>query len=283
MVRNNTNEIYQQKLNQVIDYIHANLDQDLRVDAIAELVHLSSRQLLRITRLFINESLYSYITRQRMERAILHMQMGNISLSELALMLGYDNPQSFSKAFKKQFGLSAKAYLNQLQEKLFHKVKEYTDSQICFNSEVREIDNLKLVYVRIIGEYGEKDLYNNGWNKLLHFLEENEVQPEESRFIGISFDDPKVTQNKQCRFYACATVNKEITPRAELGTICLEGGKYAIYTLKGSYSGLHNLYNYVSFKAEYTLRLGLSFEEYLNNPQYTKEEDLITKVFIPIV
>ena len=87
--------------------------------------------------------------------------------------------------------------------------------------------------------------------------------------LGISFDDPNVTKHTQCRFYACTSV-KKIAPTGEFGTIQLRKGKYAVYTLKGSYSGLQEFYNNISVNFVYTLLQDMAFEEYLNNPHDTK-------------
>jgi DNA gyrase inhibitor GyrI len=230
----------------------------------------------------LNESLYSYIARQRVERAVMYLQTAQTSLTDLAEMVGYENAQSFSKAFKKQFGISPKAYMNALRTRLENYMQSSGNRQTLLHPEIYEEGDLELVYLRIIGKYGEKEPYDAAWNSLFCFLEKNEALTDETRFIGISFDDPNVTQPKQCRFYACASVQKKIVPTGAFGTIQLRRGKYAVYTLKGSYSGLQELYNNISINFEYNVRHGMAFEEYLNSPYDTKEEDLLTKIFIPI-
>ena len=60
-MRNSTENIYQQKVNQVIDYISANLHLPLQLDVIADKINVSQRQLLRIMRSALNESLYTDI------------------------------------------------------------------------------------------------------------------------------------------------------------------------------------------------------------------------------
>lgn len=281
-MRNNTENIYQQKINQVIDYISVNLHKHLQLDIIAYQINVSQRQLLRITRSSLNESLYSYIARQRVERAVLYMQTEEMSLTKLSEMVGYDNPQSFSKAFKKQFSISPKIYMNELQSRLESCVKSSDNRQSKLYSEICETEDLELIYIRILGKYGEDKLYEAAWNKLILFLTKNEALTETTRFIGISFDDPHVTKHENCRFYACASVQKKIIPTGEFGAIQLKKGKYAVYTLKGSYSGLQELYNGISVNFEYILRHGVIFEEYLNSPHNTEEKELLTKVFIPI-
>ena len=113
-----TENIYQRKINQVIDYINANLHLPLRLDIIAGQVNVSERQLLRIMKGALNESLYAYVARQRVERAVLYMHTEDMSLADLASRVGYDSPQSFSKAFKKQFSVSPKAYMDKLRARL---------------------------------------------------------------------------------------------------------------------------------------------------------------------
>ena len=161
-MRNDTEKIHQQKVNQAIDYISANLHQPLALDVLASRMCVSVRQLLRIMRSSLNEPLSAYVARQRMERAVMYMQIEEMNLTSLAEKVGYDNPQSFSKAFKKQFGTSPKTYMNELQARLKTYVKSegnYLPSEIC------EEDDLDLVYIRIIGKYGDSEPYEEAWQK----------------------------------------------------------------------------------------------------------------------
>ncbi len=281
-MRSDTKNIYQQKANQVIDYISANLHRPLALDKLADEVNVSQRQLFRIMRSALNESLSSYIARQRVERAVLYLQTEKMSLTQLAEMVGYDNPQSFSKAFKKRFGISPKAYMNELLAKLESYVESRGNRENNLQPEVVEEEDLELVYIRIVGRYGESASYETAWNKLFHFLSKNQALSEETRFIGVSFDNPNVTKHEQCRFYACASVQKKLAPTGEFGNLQLRKGKYAVYTLQGSHLGLQELYNNICVNFDYSIRHGLAFEEYQNISLNTKEENLITKIFIPI-
>ena len=230
----------------------------------------------------LNEPLASYVSRQRVERAVMYLQTEDMNLTQLATMVGYENAQSFSKAFKKLYGISPKIYVRELQSRLESYVKSRGNRHADLQSEVREENDMELVYIRITGKYGEGEPYETAWNKLLCFLEKNDALSDETRFMGISFDDPNVTKPDRCRFYACASVCKKVAANGEFGTIQIRKGKYAVYTLKGSYSGLQELYNNISVNFAHTIRHGLAFEEYLNSPHEMKEEDLLTKIYIPI-
>lgn len=281
-MRRNTESIYQQKVNHIIDYISANLYNPLKLDILARQIHVSQRHLLRIMNSYLDESIYSYIARQRVERSILYMQAKDINLSKIAEMVGYNNSQSFSKAFKKHFGISPRAYMNTFQDRLKGYVKNSDNSINTLECEIcEEKEDMELIYIRIIGKYGEDKPYETAWNKLVCFLKDNQAISNETRYIGLSYDNPNVTQSEYCRFYACASVNKKITPTGEFGSIKLQKGKFAVYILKGSYSGLQELYNTISINFDHSLRHGMTFEEYISYSDINKEKQ-ITKVYIPI-
>ena len=172
-MKNSTENIYKQKVNQVIDYINSNLHQPLQLNVIADIVNMSQRQLLRMMSSALKEPLYTYVARQRVERAVLYMQIEDMSLQNLAGLVGYDNPQSFSKAFKKQFGVSPKAYISKLKKRL----KEFVHDgkQYDLHSDAYDFEGLDLVYIRIWGKYGEEEPYETAWSKLIHFLKKNDL------------------------------------------------------------------------------------------------------------
>lgn len=280
-MRNSTENIYQEKVNQVIDYISANLHRPLQLEVMADIIHVSQRQLLRIMRSSLNESLYAYVARQRMERAVMYLQTEDMNLGELALRVGYDNSQSFSKAFRKQFGIAPKAYMKELQNQLRDYIKSSGNNEQSFPSEICEEKDIDLVYIRILGRYGDEESYTTAWSNLIRFLKDNQALSDATRFIGLSFDDPNVTNPGHCRFYACASVDRKIEPTGLFGNIRLRKGKYAVYTLKSSYNNLQEVYDNISVNFNHTVRHGMAFEEYINYDRENNNE-AITKIYIPI-
>lgn len=280
-MKGSTQKIYQEKTNRVIDYINAHLHEPLPVDRIASEMGLSLRQLQRIAETELHRPLSGYIAAQRLEQAVLYMQTEEGNLSEVALKVGYENAQSFSKAFRNRFGSAPRTYLKDLQKRLNDSFKT-TD---CIGEELIPetiyFNGLNLVYIRIRGQYGEPDIYERSWSRLLEFLAENKAVDAETRYIGLSFDDPNVTASSDCFFYACASVGKEIRRNGVFGTMRLPPGRYAVYTLKGSYSDLQPFYNRIAANLKHSVRCGMPFEEYIG---YAKEnpEAGQTKMYIPI-
>ena len=277
-MKTSTRDNYQFKTNQILDYISANLHSPLKLDYLASLMNLSQRQLLRIIRKELNESLYAYIARERLQRAVMYMQTESISLIELAERVGYSNAQAFSKAFKKQFGISPKAYNDKLKSKLISFTSHLDPAQTVLTAELCDIEGIELIYIRIIGQYGEEESYSRSWNKLTLFLKEKKLLSQTTRYFGISFDDPNVTAQNKCRFYACASIDKEIAPIGEFGRIKIPQGKYARYIIEKGCTNHQMFYNSIAVNFPYKIRQSLIFEEYITEQDRT----YTTKVYIPI-
>jgi AraC-like DNA-binding protein len=164
-MRSDTENIYRQKVNQVIDYLSANLHKPLQLDTIADQINVSQRQLLRIMRSALHESLFAYVARQRVERAVLYMQTEEMSLAQLAEMVGYESPQSFSKAFKKQLGISPKTYMKELRARLESAVKSLFPPDCRIIARIgfsRECAGNRMYFVRFLSmiavKYGFKHI-----------------------------------------------------------------------------------------------------------------------------
>jgi len=277
-----TENEYQKKVNQVIDYISSHLYEPMTLEGLAQRMCISSYHFHRIMRAYLNEPLATYITRQRLERAAIYLQDKRMSLTGVAEKVGYETPQSFSKAFKKQFGFTPAFYRKVFVSDFVLRRKENSFTKIELFPTLCELEKMDLAYIRVIGKYGEEESYTKAWSELGNYLKRTNNLTDETRWIGLSFDDPNITRYKDCRFYACASVKQEVKPFGKIGTILIPPGKFAVYTHKGSYDGLQNLYDNLYMGCPFTLRDAMAFEEYINSPHQVEENDLITKVYIPI-
>ena len=62
---------HQELINQVIDYIHTHLHKALTLEMLAAEMHMSVYHFHRLFKSHLQETLSAYITRQRMERAVI--------------------------------------------------------------------------------------------------------------------------------------------------------------------------------------------------------------------
>ncbi|MFD0673097.1 response regulator [Cohnella sp. GCM10027633] len=83
------------------------------VKTIADKVFLHPVYLSKIYKLETGESLGDYIIRVRMEKALYLLKSTNKKIYEITSELGYQNPQYFSKMFRKYYGMTPNEYRDQ--------------------------------------------------------------------------------------------------------------------------------------------------------------------------
>lgn len=284
-MKESTNNHYNKSLNKSIDFINKNLGKTISIQLLSEIAGISEYHFHRIFKAFIGESLGSFIQRLKMEYAAQKLHYSNLSLEDIALETGYENQQSLSRAFKNYFGINPSAFRN-IESYFGSKIKDKENLYIDLNPRIEEIEQIELIYVRIIAKYGEKNKYKESWDNLISYAGKECLIEKDSSFIGLSFDDPNITKENRCRYYACISVKKSFVPAGKYGKISVPAGKFAVFSLNGSYTKLNSLYNSIYRnwlqKTNYELRNSLSFEKYLNNPENVSEKKLKTEVYIPI-
>lgn len=285
-MRANTNNEYHKSINRAVDYINKHLHEPINLKTIAREAMISEFHFCRIFKAYIGESVGTYMTRLRMERVAHLLQISDNTLTDIARKTGYQSQQSLSKAFKKHFGIAPSAFRH-LNTYLSSKLPKPQHKVVKLQPKTVSLETKNLIYVRIIAKYGSMPEYQKAWEKLITFAKAKNLIHKNSEYIGLSFDDPNITEDHKCRFYACLSTNKQIKPEGEIGTYTIEQGKFAMFVHQGAYSGLNDLYQsiYADWLPDnYTnIRNSHTFEKYLNSPDKFKEEDLLTEVYIPIV
>ena len=99
-------------------------------------------------------------------------------------------------------------------------------------------------------------------------------------------DDPQITPPDKIRYDACVTVDASVTGEGEVGIQTVGGGRYAVTTHKGPYANLEATYAELMGKwfPQSGERIGdnLCFEHYLNDPDTTPPDELLTDLYISI-
>lgn len=95
---------------QAVQYINSNYFEELSLSDLAIQFNVESSYFSKMFRQETGESLMVYISRLRIEKAIEYMQNREISLTEIAFMVGYDDYTYFSRVFRKVAGKSPRDY-----------------------------------------------------------------------------------------------------------------------------------------------------------------------------
>lgn len=275
------------RVNKAINFIQKNLDNHLTLEKISEVACFSPFHFHRIFKVHTGESLSSYIKRLRLERASILLCYSNEAVSDIALKAGYETPSAFNKAFKQYFGESPSSFR---QHKTVAPIKDerviikHKTGEHKMKHELRQREETLAIYSRKIGNYNLTA--SEAWKSVCEFAFPRQLVNEESEFIGISHDNPKFTEEEKLRYDACITIGNKIETEGEIGLQTIPGGKYAVFLHEGSYETLSETYAYIYGEWIQTAPDCLSerpcFEKYLNDPEQTPPEELLTEIFVPV-
>lgn len=286
--RDSTTRDYRERINRVIFHIEAHLGESLNLEDLAKVACFSPYHFHRVFAAFTGETLAAFIRRLRLERSAQHLLHLDASVTEIALNAGYETPSAFTRAFSAHFGLSPSEYRQQQQAvpmlgarllALTSNTEEWT-----MTPEIRTVDPMNVLFVRRTGPYYQAA--GEAFGVLCQFAGPRGLLGPMSRMIGISHDDPHVTDESKFRYDACVTIDHEVKPEGDVGLKTIAGGKYAVFLHAGPYERFQQTYdqifkNWLPGSGE-RLREEPCFELYLNSPDQVKPEDLRTEIWLPI-
>ncbi|CCO24088.1 AraC family transcriptional regulator [Maridesulfovibrio hydrothermalis] len=289
---------YNERMMEVLLYIQENLDEDLSPETLAEVACFSVAHFHRIFKGMVGESLKEHVRRLRLERAAYKLSYSDKSVMDIALDARFESSETFSRAFKKMFKIPPSEYRIQFRKlatpdgngKIRYQPApdsnefKLVGSPLTYEVEVRKRDETQVAFIRHVGSYFD---VTKAWNKLCSWAFKRDILNSETEYLGLCYDDPYVTPQGKIRYDACISFGDEIEPHPEIGTQIIPCGKYAVATHYGPYDGLMAAYQELYGKwlpaSGYQLKNNLvSFEKYVNTPEKTAPEDLITEIWLGI-
>ncbi len=246
---------YTRRINAVIDYIDAHLDEPLDLQTLANVALFSRYHFHRIFKAYLGETLGDYITRIRLERAMLWLRAkSSLSVTEIALSCGFSSIAAFSKAFRARFGLSPRearragraplpgqsnpGQVESNPGQASSALASYTGAttvpvekrrRIMDKIALRQLPALRLAYVRHVGY--QKGTFNPAIQAAFEKVTNWAVAQGgagEMVVVGIPYDDPDVTSPDKARYDACASAPPASHSSGEIGFHDLEAGTYAV-------------------------------------------------------
>lgn len=100
----------QNQLIQVLEYINAHLDRDIKLADLAALLDISQFHFSHLFKQSMGIAPYQYLLQQRIERAKLLLKQTERSIVEIALDCGFSSHSHLSKQFRKFNNITPKAY-----------------------------------------------------------------------------------------------------------------------------------------------------------------------------
>lgn len=99
---------------QSVNYMLENLNKTIRLEELANMVQLSTSHFSRLFVTKTNQSPIDYFNQLKIQKACRLLDISNLSISEIAGDLGYEDPFYFSRIFKKLMGISPRDFRKNL-------------------------------------------------------------------------------------------------------------------------------------------------------------------------
>jgi len=277
-----TESAHAQAVNKAVDFINARLARPIALQEVARHVHMSSFHFHRVFKQIMGQPLTAYVTRLRLEKAACYLHFNGASVGAVAQKTGYQSAFALSRAFKRHFAVAPTAF----QKRPVHTLLQQPGTVLP--NKVVQRHPMRLLYIRVVAPYGTSAVYDAAWQALVTFAQARGLITPQTEYIGLSFDDPAITQPDDCRFYACINVpaNADVKAADKFGVLEVPANQYAVFTLKGPYSGLNALWQHIYLvwlpNSHYTLAKGMPFEKYLNSPDQVAPNELCTELYVPV-
>lgn len=97
------------RLNMVLQYIQDNYTEPIAIQTLAELVHLSEYRFCHLFRESMGLSPLNYINEVRLKRAHHLLEQKELTVSEIALTVGFQDYNNFGRLFRKYYGCAPSA------------------------------------------------------------------------------------------------------------------------------------------------------------------------------
>lgn len=295
---------YIRRINQVQDYIDANISQSFTLEQLADIAGFSKYHFHRIFKAITHESLFHYVNRSKLERSThLLSHRLDMSITDIAYHLGFTDSAVFSRSFKHLFQVSPTEYRKNYRKncKDQYNISRYNESvsvmegqqlkeEIKGDVEIIEIDAMKVAYLRFTGAY---DKLADGFPDLLERLfksadEQNLLVEDKTMILAAYHDHPEFTRPDYYKTSLCIIVPRD-AKEDENSDLCfmeIPAGKYLVghfYIHQHLYSAAWDyVYEEWLTNSGYVPRDGFPFEMYMNDYRTDPNNKHLVDIYLPV-
>lgn len=230
-----------ESIQKAIDYIEEHLLEDLMIESISRQANASAFHFQRTFTILTEISIGEYIRRRRLTLAAQEISSTNGKVIDLAYKYGYDTPEAFSKAFRRQHGVSpseARKYMGKLKfyERLMIQVILKGAKPVKYN--ILERDSFQLIGIKqefslvneenLIGipKLWEK-VNSNGTGDRLAKLNNGQI----NGLLGVCVDKRNVEKSETMDYWIGAEYAGKV--HEEFSTLTIPASKWVVFEVHG--------------------------------------------------
>lgn len=197
-------------LDAALAYINNHLEENISLDDLAKVTGYSPYYLHRKIKQELQEPVGNFIIKQKIQAAGYLLSFTDLPVTDVKLLVGYDNDSAFSRVFKKMKGVSPREFRKKHSMKALEgPVNKY----ISLKCEVVRLPDQQALIFPCVGNYFSRDIFKV-WEKAGAFMNEQQFAVKDFHYYGV--------------FHDCQNIDPEETYRYDAAIVSIEPRKFAV-------------------------------------------------------
>lgn len=303
MRSNQTSATHEAIANRAKEFIEQHWRENLTLEQIAAEVFMSPFHFQRIFKKETSETPKEYLTRLRIDGAV-HMLRAHPekSVFDVVMDCGFSSQSVFARAFHQRFGISATEFRQLSFSELAHlpvwdpSITQFllSESQKTYSPRVRKkflasitvkrVEPVNVIYAPTTMK--SENHIAEAFQALASRAEAHDLVTAAAGYYGLMYDFPLHTPLEKCRYKVCLSVPNEMSVDSTFYTMKIDGGKYAVFPLKGDIETMIQLavlfFNDWLRKSPYKMAGLYWFERFATLPTLKNFSTAVREFYIPI-
>lgn len=275
-----------QLVSNTLRYVDRHLDTRVSLSTLSRRAGVSIWHLVRLITSATGVPPARRIRLLRLKRASMQLAFNRKrSITDIALDAGFQNVESFSRAFSRTFGQSPRAFKRQPSWEPWRAVFAFQQRGISPDMEVRIVE-FPETRVAALEHRGAPHREYETARKFIEWRIANRLPPDRHRTYGVHYTDPRTTPPEDHRMDICVSVDRPVAPNPQ-GVIdkVIAGGRCAV----ARHIGPREFIAAAAFLVDEwlpasgeSLRDAPIFFHYVNVGPDVRDHEMITDVYLPL-
>ena len=292
---------YSIRIQRVMRYIEEHLDEHITLRELSRVACFSQYHFHRVFVACVGITILEYIHYRRLAKAASLLLKTTSPVMDIALLVGYETHAAFSKAFRQCYNMPPSEYRKMNGKGITHHLPEIMNpagirkkqnrdkqsTRIAY--EIREIPEMKVLCITSKGFFqgGFLEAGLDAFTAISTYVIRNNLLEQIRHCLSIIPDIPHEFHDPDAKIHCGFSIEGDIPHNDQVDIHTIEKGRYAVFEHLGPYQNLFQTWNMAyytcAFAGEEKLRDTPSFEIYLNSPAVIPPEELMTKIYIPVM
>ena len=248
---------YEQRLNDVLDYVDRHYSRPLSLEQLAKIASFSPFHFHRIFKAYVGETPRAFIERLRLQKAVAMIERSpRKSISEIAIECGFGQSSDLSRSFSAAFGYPpSKHQIGRLAEDSKIRQDLHLSAGYGFRNRLETIqgDHFKvrvehlpaqrIAFVRLIG-VGHPDRMMAALGRLLTWGRRVGIYPG-ATLVATSPDLPDIVPPARYRMDLCMIIPEKFTERGAISFSWIPQARYAMVHCAGDIHKVERCWNFL--------------------------------------